>query len=57
MPAAAGNRRFSVLYKGDRIGAHTVSFMPQTEGMLIGTEIQLLVKVAFFTAFAFRHRS
>jgi hypothetical protein len=57
MPAAAGNRRFSVLYKGDRIGAHTVSFMPQTEGMLIGTEIQLLVKVAFITVFAFSHRS
>ena len=57
MPIAAGNRRFSVLYKGDRIGAHTISFPPKTGGMLIGTEIQLLVKVAFITVFAFSHRS
>jgi hypothetical protein len=54
---AAGNRRFSVLYKGHRIGAHTVLFSSESEDARINTEIHLLVKIAFFTVFAFSHRS
>ena len=57
LPTAAGNRRFSVLYKGDRIGTHTVSYSSATGETRVNTEIHLLVKVAFFTGFAFSHRS
>jgi hypothetical protein len=57
LPAAAGDRRFSVLYKGDRIGAHTVLYSSVTGETRVSTEINLLVKVAFFTVFAFSHRS
>jgi Family of unknown function (DUF6134) len=57
LPTAAGNRRFSVLYKGDRIGAHTVSYSSATGETRVNTEIHLLVKIAFFTVFAFGHRS
>jgi len=57
LPAEAGDRRFSILYKGDRIGAHTVLYSSATGETRINTEIHLLVKVAFFTVFAFSHRS
>ena len=57
LPAATGNRRFSVLYKGDKIGAHTVLYSSATGETRVDTEIHLLVKVAFFTVFAFSHRS
>jgi len=54
---AVDDRRFSVLYKGHRIGAHTVIYSSETGEMRVNTEIHLLVKVAFFTVFAFSHRS
>ncbi len=57
LPAAAGNRRFVVLYKGNRIGVHTISYSSATGETRVNTEIDLLVKVAIFTVFAFRHRS
>jgi hypothetical protein len=57
MPVAAGDRRFSVLYKGDKIGAHTVSYSLETGYTRVVTDISLLVKVAFFTVFRFSHRS
>jgi hypothetical protein len=57
LPSGAGNRRFSVLYKGDRIGAHAVSYSPATGQTRVATEIDLLVKALFFTVFAFSHRS
>ena len=57
LPGAAGNRRFSVLYKGGKIGAHTISFSPATGETRVNTEINLLIKAAFFTVFAFSHRS
>ena len=57
LPAAAANRRFSVLYKGDKIGTHTVLYSSATGETRIDTEIHLVVKVAFFTVFAFSHRS
>jgi Family of unknown function (DUF6134) len=56
-PGAAGNRRFSVLYKGHKIGAHTMLYSMEGEDTRINTEIHLLVKVAFFTVFSFSHRS
>lgn len=57
LPAAARDRRFAVLYKGSRIGTHTVLYSSATGETRVNTEIHLLVKVAFFTVFAFRHRS
>jgi hypothetical protein len=57
LPDAAANRRFSVRYKGIRIGTHTVSYSLATGETRVNTEINLEVKVAFVTAYAFSHRS
>jgi Family of unknown function (DUF6134) len=57
LPTAAANRRFSVLYKGFRIGTHTVSYSSATGETRVNTDINLQVKVAFVTAYAFNHRS
>jgi hypothetical protein len=57
VPTAAANRCFSVLYKGIRIGTHTVSYSSATGETRVSTQIHLEVKVAFLTAYAFSHRS
>ena len=57
LPTATANRRFSVLYKGIRIGTHTVSYSSATGETRVNTEIHLEVKVAFLTAYAFSNRS
>jgi Family of unknown function (DUF6134) len=57
LESSAGNRRFSVLYKGHRIGTHTVLYSSESGETRIDTEIQLKIKIAFFTVFAFSHRS
>jgi len=57
LPPAAGDRRFSVLYQGDKIGAHTILYSSETGETRVSTEIHLLVKLAFFTLFRFTHRS
>jgi len=57
LTSAAGNRRFSVLYKGHRIGAHTILYSSESGDTRVNTEIQLKIKIAFFTVFAFSHRS
>ena len=57
LPTAAANRRFSVLYKGFRIGTHNVSYSSATGETRVNTEIHLEVKLAFLTAYAFSHRS
>ena len=57
LPAAGGSRRFSVQYKGFPIGSHAVSYSPATGEMRVDTDIDLSVKVAFLSVFAFRHRS
>ena len=48
LPRAAPNRRFSVLYKGNRIGTHAVSYSSTTVEMLVQTEIHIEAKLAFF---------
>ncbi len=53
----AANQRFSVLYKDQRIGAHTVTFATETGQTRVTTEINLVVKALFFTVYAFNHRS
>jgi Family of unknown function (DUF6134) len=57
LTSTAGNRRFSVLYKGHRIGAHTVLYSSESRDTRVNTEIQLKIKMAFFTVFEFSHRS
>ena len=57
LPSATADRRFSVLYKGNRIGTHTVLYSAETGETRVNTEIHLLVKFAIFTLFAFSHRS
>jgi hypothetical protein len=57
LPSDAANRRFSVLYMGGRIGAHSVLHSAVTGETQVTTEINLVVKALFFTAYEFRHRS
>jgi hypothetical protein len=57
LPTAAGNRRFSVLYMGGRVGAYTVLYSSATGGTQVNTEIHLSVTGAFSTVYAFSHRS
>lgn len=57
VPTAAANRRFNVLYAGERIGAHTITYSAATGEARITTEIDLAIKALFFTVFAYRHRS
>jgi hypothetical protein len=57
LPTSSGNRQFSVLHKGTRIGFHSIAYSPATGETTISTEIRLLVKVGFLTVFAFSHRS
>lgn len=57
LPAVTGDRRFTVIYKNNKIGAHTISYSSTTGETQVSTKIDLLVKVAFFTLFRFKHRS
>jgi hypothetical protein len=57
LPTAAADRRFSVLYKGFKIGTHTISYSSATDETRVNTEIHLEVKIAFVSAYSFSHRS
>ena len=57
LPNPAASRRFSVRYKGIKIGTHTISYSSATGETHVKTEINLEVKLAFITAYAFSHRS
>jgi hypothetical protein len=57
LPSDSANRRFSVLYKSDRIGRHVVRNTPVVEGIRVDTEVELTVKRLFVTMFSYRHRS
>ena len=57
LPSDSANRKFSVFYKGDKIGAHTVVTTPETGEIRVNTEINLVVKALFFTIFSFSHQS
>jgi Family of unknown function (DUF6134) len=57
LPTLAASRRFSILYKGDRIGTHAVSYSSTAGEMLVKTEIHLEAKLAFFPAYELSHRS
>src|SRR4029077_12662864 len=57
LPTAGADRRFSVKYKGIKIGTHTISYSSATGETRVTIQINLEVKVAFITAYAFSHRS
>jgi hypothetical protein len=57
VPDASANRRFSVLYEGNKIGSHTIRYLAETGETLVETKIFLLVKAGVFTVFTYRHRS
>ena len=57
LASTAENRRFSVLYKSHRIGAHTVLYSSESRDTRVNTEIHLSIKMAFFTVFALSHHS
>jgi len=57
LPGESADRRFSVLYKGDRIGAHVVHHFAATGQTRVTTDIDLVVKALFFTLYAFSHHS
>ena len=50
LPGASHNRRFSVFYKGDKIGTHTVVATPETGETRVTTAIDLVVKAMWATA-------
>lgn len=57
MPTASANRQFTVLYKGTKIGTHSIAYSSATGETTVSTDIHLLAKVAFLTVFTFAHRS
>ncbi|MBE0531772.1 MAG: hypothetical protein IH626_13160 [Rhodospirillales bacterium] len=57
LPGETADRQFSVLYKGDRIGAHVVHHFAATGQTRVTTDIDLVVKALFFTVYAFSHHS
>lgn len=57
LPTTSSTRRFSILYRGDPVGTHTVRYTAATGETAVHTDIRLLVKVGFFTAFSFTHKS
>jgi hypothetical protein len=54
---ATSDRHFSVLVGDRRIGTHSIVYSSDGEDTRVITEIHLVAKVAFFTVFAFNHRS
>jgi len=57
LPTGAANRRFAIFYQGGRIGTHIVRSTPAGEGVRVDTEVDMTVKLLFFTMFSYRHRS
>jgi Family of unknown function (DUF6134) len=54
---ATNDRHFSVLVGDRRVGTHSIVYSSDGEDTRVITEIHLVAKVAFFTVFAFNHRS
>jgi Domain of unknown function (DUF6134) len=57
MPASSADRRFTVLYKGSKIGTHTVLYSPGNDETHIDTDINLSASFLGIKVFAYRHRS
>lgn len=57
VPPSTANRRFSVFYAGETIGAHRITYSAATGETRISIKIDLVVKALFFTLFSYSHRS
>jgi hypothetical protein len=51
------DRRFAIFRDGDEIGRHEVRFEPTADGFDVTTDIDIVVKLAFITAFHFRQHA
>ncbi len=49
------NQSFWALYQGDRVGTHSVSFLPDGEDLIVVSHIDITVKVLFFVAYRYSH--
>lgn len=57
LPSRAANRRFSIFFRGRKVGAHLIASARQGDATQVATEIDLLIKALVFTVYAFSHRS
>lgn len=57
VPSGVDGYRFKVLRRGRDIGRHTVDLQQTGDRLLVVTEIDLAVRIAFVTAFRFGHSS
>ncbi len=49
--------RFHTLYQGSPVGEHRVEFQVHGDRLTVTTDIHILIKVLFFTAFQFTHKA
>jgi hypothetical protein len=54
---APGDRHFVISREGKDIGRHDVTFRPTDRGLEVATDIGIMVKVAFITAFRFEQQA
>lgn len=52
-PIVPSDRVFTIYRHGAAIGRHEVRFAPAADGLIVTTDIELAVKIAFITAFHF----
>jgi hypothetical protein len=55
--AAQPNLRFRALHRGSQIGEHRVTFRQHGDRLIVGTQVDITIKVLFFTAFRFKHQA
>lgn len=49
--------RFRALNRGAQVGEHRVTFRQDGDRLVIGTKVDITIRVLFFTAFRFKHRA
>ena len=52
-----GEAKFDIVRKNKVIGTHEISFFESNENLIIETNIDILVKILFVTAYTFSHQS
>ncbi len=48
---------FRALYEGSSVGTHSVSFRGNNDHLIVTSQIDIIVKVMFFTAYRFEHEA
>lgn len=49
--------RFRALHRGSQVGEHRVTFRQHGDRLIVSTQVDITIKILFFTAFRFRHRA